>query len=164
MKKEIYRIFNKDNMASASRWLVDEFGLDYIRNHYENYDSHGETINRWGEFKVEKATFVNLDLGGMIDANEPKVIFRWNGCVCKIPLTHISYFKSMLISKEHIRPSGGWVARVWRWKWYFDPKTAFSLYKVLNRLENRNIEKSREYHEKFMKNMQKMKGTGIIIS
>ena len=113
-KNRLYRIVPIDRFSGHGHWVVDEFGLSYLKNHYTNYDSHNETINRWVEFRVEKnVDTLNFDFGGMIDATEPVVVFRWRGITCGLPITHLDVLKMALCDKRCIRPSGGWCVRIW---------------------------------------------------
>jgi hypothetical protein len=162
MKKRLYRIIPKDRMSCSGRWIVDEFGLNYLKNHYTYYDSHNETINRWVEFRVEVVDTINFDFGGMIDANEPGVMFRWRGIVCGLPLTHIFILKEALRDSRCMRPSGGWCVRIWMWKWYISDATRFELLKIVNRLCIKKEKIAKEYNEKFINKMKDLRNKGVI--
>ena len=164
MKKNLYRIVPKDKTSCSGRWVVDEFGLNYLKTHYTKYGTDSGEIDRWVEFKVKKMNrdTINFDFGGMIDAKEPEVVFRWRGQVCGIPITHLIILKEALSDNRCIRPSGGWCAKIWMWKWYIGDSTRKELLKIVNRLFSKNRDRIELYHGQFMKKMEDFRSKGII--
>ena len=94
-KLQLFRVYPTDPASPSNRWIVDQKGLIYIQNHYENYKNNKliiETCNRWGEFSVEAVKFIRLDFGGMCMENEPQENFTIDDIEFEVPTRQIYNF------------------------------------------------------------------------
>lgn len=119
-----------DLSSPSHRWLVDEDGLEVVKNHYSNYPKDpNNPIDRWHEFKVEQINYFNIDFGGIYHTVEPHFSQKIYGIEFEGCVTHIPIFIEALDDKFFHQ----------RWKvWRFN---MWNIFVVLSRKTRNHIKK-----------------------
>lgn len=107
-----YFIEPKNKGSNSKRWMVDEEGLAYIKNHYKNYSNRAPVVDRWHEFKHKEIREVYFDFGGGIFIDTPDIKLDYDGITFALPCTHFLILLEAL-AKPNLRKRGVWLVNPW---------------------------------------------------
>lgn len=138
MKKKhtFYTVFPKDPMVTARWWCVDEHGLEYVTDHYTNYNKDPDNIvNRFGEYEVKEVKELYFDFGGMYRKGTPECLIDFDDVSFNVLVTQVSTLLDSLQYKPCWKEDRNlWRCRVWHHCWALGLDTVKELIPLVHNL------------------------------
>ncbi len=87
----------RDKYSRSRHWFTDESGLFSLQSHYENYPKDPlNPTNRWNDFIYGETYSIDVDFGGMISLDEPRVTIRDGKSYFRMLVSHLECFTECL--------------------------------------------------------------------
>lgn len=102
---KMYDVRPLPNSRQTRAFTVDEAGLEFVREYYENYEhSDGRVTDEWKQYEVERITEGCFDLGGMFMVSDPWVKIPCNGFILEAMHRHLERLIKSL--RKQLRDDG----------------------------------------------------------
>lgn len=133
-----YFVEPKNPGSLSRRWIVDDVGLEKVKDHYQNYKKDPTNpYNRWGNFGYKVINEINLDFGGMMFMDTPDITEKIDGTTINIPVTHLSIFLNVALSfNMYDKKRDFWCFRMWHFVVGISKETRNKLYKKFKSKEH----------------------------